>query len=348
MVEQLSGGTVKGPWTPEEDRRLCEAVAKYKTNWVKIAAFVGSRCGDQCSSHWRQALNPSINYCDWTKEEDEQLLQAVRHHGTNWSTIATFHTPERTTLALKNRYWKLRALLTKSREQAATQSRSSADDESEDDDAEEDDDDDVEEEVIGVHPDPYVQSVGKCSDRTSRPALCYPSDPVKFPHAWNEPAHGKNAAQSETQSPLVTPKSWLGGLVDDQPLEDGGGTQLYCHGDMFDITSSNGEAMSLDFGMLDGTMAIGAEPAHAGNALGEALERSGPDSPKLGPITPQSMSNKSEPMPIDPDLEKIGTGPGLRQVSISLACTTGELSHVMSLIAGTGLNLSIKIDSSHR
>jgi hypothetical protein len=36
------------------------------------------------------------------------LLHAVLSHGTNWSTIAASHTPQRTTLALKNRYSKLR------------------------------------------------------------------------------------------------------------------------------------------------------------------------------------------------------------------------------------------------
>ncbi|PSR79895.1 hypothetical protein BD289DRAFT_415144 [Coniella lustricola] len=104
----LAGSTSKGAWTPEEDRQLIEAVEKYGTNWTKVAAAVGTRCGDQCSGHWRHVLNPNINYCDWTEEEDEQLLNAVRVYGTNWSTIAAFHTPQRTTLALKNQYWKLR------------------------------------------------------------------------------------------------------------------------------------------------------------------------------------------------------------------------------------------------
>lgn len=67
-------------------------------------------------------------------------------HGTNWSTIATFHTPERTTLALKNRYWKLRALLTKSSKQATARSRSSGDDDSNDEEGEEEDDEEEEEE----------------------------------------------------------------------------------------------------------------------------------------------------------------------------------------------------------
>lgn len=67
-----------------------------------------SRNPDQCSSHWSQVLDPSINHCDWTPTEDTQLLHAVLTHGTNWATIASSHVPKRTTLALKNRYSTLR------------------------------------------------------------------------------------------------------------------------------------------------------------------------------------------------------------------------------------------------
>ena len=57
------------------------------------------------------------------------------------------------------------------------------------------------------------------------------------------------------------------------------------------------------------------------------------------------MSSRLEAIPIDPALERSGTEPGLHRVSISLSCSTGELGNVMSLIAGTGLNVSIKVDT---
>lgn len=65
----LAGSTAKGAWSPEEDKRLIEAVEKYGTDWIKVAGAVGTRCSDQCSGHWRHVLNPNINYCDWTPEE---------------------------------------------------------------------------------------------------------------------------------------------------------------------------------------------------------------------------------------------------------------------------------------
>ena len=100
----LAAGTAKGSWSEEEDARLTEAVWKYGFTWTHVAQAVVTRNADQCSSHWSQVLDPSINHCDWTPTEDAQLLHAVLTNGTNWATIAASHIPKRTTLALKNRY----------------------------------------------------------------------------------------------------------------------------------------------------------------------------------------------------------------------------------------------------
>ncbi|KAK0636984.1 Homeodomain-like protein, partial [Bombardia bombarda] len=100
----IAGGTAKGPWTESEDERLISAVRECGTRWSQVAKAVGSRNSDQCSSHWSQALNPDINYSDWTESEDDRLWQEVQGFGTNWITIASLHAPKRTTLALKNRY----------------------------------------------------------------------------------------------------------------------------------------------------------------------------------------------------------------------------------------------------
>lgn len=119
-----------GLWSENEDERLIAAIQRWGTNWTKVAAEVGSRSADQCSSHWNHVLDPKINYCDWTPEEvclppkqsrphmttgqtdwfhqDADLLHEVLTNGTKWAQIASYHTPTRTTLALKNRYSTLR------------------------------------------------------------------------------------------------------------------------------------------------------------------------------------------------------------------------------------------------
>ncbi|KXX81397.1 Myb-related protein B [Madurella mycetomatis] len=116
----LADGTAKGPWSEEEDERLIEAVRKHGTSWSRVAQVVRSRNPDQCSSHWSQVLNPTINYCDWIPEEDAQLLRSVLTHGTNWTKIAASHVPKRTTLALKNRYSTLRLRHKKLKDQGSS------------------------------------------------------------------------------------------------------------------------------------------------------------------------------------------------------------------------------------
>lgn len=58
-----------GLWSENEDERLIASIQRWGTNWTKVAAEVGSRSADQCSSHWNHVLDPKINYCDWTPEE---------------------------------------------------------------------------------------------------------------------------------------------------------------------------------------------------------------------------------------------------------------------------------------
>lgn len=68
-----------GLWSENEDERLITAIQRWGTNWTKVAAEVGSRSADQCSSHWNHVLDPKINYCDWTPEEVGLPLNRFDH-----------------------------------------------------------------------------------------------------------------------------------------------------------------------------------------------------------------------------------------------------------------------------
>ncbi|KAL8662075.1 MAG: hypothetical protein Q9202_005049 [Teloschistes flavicans] len=69
---------------------------------------------------------PVLRLLDWTRIEDEKLLQAVQEYGTNWTTIASTALTNRTTLALKNRYSALRAKVLQIRDTSKSQAKSAA------------------------------------------------------------------------------------------------------------------------------------------------------------------------------------------------------------------------------
>ncbi|KAI0007212.1 hypothetical protein F4779DRAFT_619834 [Xylariaceae sp. FL0662B] len=93
-----------GTWSPAEDGRLREAVAKHGTRWVAVANEVGTRNGDQCAKRWNENLNPDLDHSPWTAREDKLLLHLVEVYGHNWKFMANGFLEARAPLALKNRY----------------------------------------------------------------------------------------------------------------------------------------------------------------------------------------------------------------------------------------------------
>jgi hypothetical protein len=81
----------KNVWTPEEDQRLKAAVQAHGTdNWPMIATLVGGgRTRSQCSQRWQRGIDPKIIKCNWSREEEEKLLEAVALHGSKaWTKIS--------------------------------------------------------------------------------------------------------------------------------------------------------------------------------------------------------------------------------------------------------------------
>ncbi|KAH0789474.1 Myb-like DNA-binding domain containing protein [Histomonas meleagridis] len=80
------------PWTEEEDERLRAAIQVHGSdNWTIVATFVGGgRTKSQCSQRWRRVLDPKINKGNWTKEEEEKLIEAVKSFGNKaWTRISS-------------------------------------------------------------------------------------------------------------------------------------------------------------------------------------------------------------------------------------------------------------------
>ncbi|KAK8033876.1 hypothetical protein PG991_003274 [Apiospora marii] len=119
-----------------------------------------------------------------------------------------------------------------------------------------------------------------------------------------------------------------------------------------EVTTSNrssGKDMRLEFSMLsEPFMALGAyDPLKGSHRLlsstaEQPLVEGGTRPPSLDPITPQSIGSKSE---LGSDRSGIGAQWAAPGVSITFSCTAGELGNAMSLVAGTGLNVSIKVDT---
>ena len=102
--ECLDPNLKKGPWTPEEDERLLQAVGVHGTeNWPEIANKIPGRTPRQCRGHWNACLNPNLNKKEWTPEEDELLIEKQREFRNKWNVIATYF-PGRTNNSVKNRY----------------------------------------------------------------------------------------------------------------------------------------------------------------------------------------------------------------------------------------------------
>ncbi|KAI4322869.1 hypothetical protein L6164_022520 [Bauhinia variegata] len=102
---EKNNGLKKGPWTPEEDRKLIDYIQKHgHCKWRTLPKNAGlKRCGKSCRLRWANYLRPDIKRGRFSFEEEEAIIQLHSVLGNKWSTIAA-SLPGRTDNEIKN-YW---------------------------------------------------------------------------------------------------------------------------------------------------------------------------------------------------------------------------------------------------
>ncbi|KAG2155483.1 hypothetical protein DEU56DRAFT_724964 [Suillus clintonianus] len=103
-LHSLSPNVKKSAWTPEEDHLLLELYKVHSTKWSVIARHIPGRTDDACSKRYREALDPSLRRDEWSKEEDDKLLDAYSRLAGRWREVG--QELQRSGLACRNR-WRL-------------------------------------------------------------------------------------------------------------------------------------------------------------------------------------------------------------------------------------------------
>ncbi|KAK9724316.1 hypothetical protein RND81_05G063600 [Saponaria officinalis] len=96
-------GLKRGPWTAEEDHVLISFIRQHgHSNWRALPKQAGLlRCGKSCRLRWINYLKPDVKRGNFSKEEEDTIIQLHEAMGNRWSAIAA-RLPGRTDNEIKN------------------------------------------------------------------------------------------------------------------------------------------------------------------------------------------------------------------------------------------------------
>jgi len=100
-VNHINPDLRKGRWKKAEDEKLLSAVEVCGKDWGQVSRILKesdiNRSSDQCRQRYKDYLNPKLVTGDWTKEEDQKIVEGFKKYGRQWSLISS-------TLPGRNRY----------------------------------------------------------------------------------------------------------------------------------------------------------------------------------------------------------------------------------------------------
>lgn len=78
-------------WTKEDDELLFSLVKKTDPiNWHQIASNFPNKTTQQVTERWEKVLDPDLVKGNWTREEDEAIINFVRDNGCkNWTRLSS-------------------------------------------------------------------------------------------------------------------------------------------------------------------------------------------------------------------------------------------------------------------
>jgi len=87
-IKNLRPGSIKGPWSEEENKLLIEWVRKNgHKRWKKCEKIIPGRTSKQCREHWKNSLNPDLIKGFWSSEEDFLIMYFYEKCGGSWKKM---------------------------------------------------------------------------------------------------------------------------------------------------------------------------------------------------------------------------------------------------------------------
>ncbi|KAH0787090.1 Myb-like DNA-binding domain containing protein [Histomonas meleagridis] len=87
---KVSNKSKSTKWTQEEDETLLRMVSQTgNKNWNELCNYFPNKTSQQIAERWEKVVDPTLIKGNWTRQEDEIIIEFVKEHGKkNWTKLA--------------------------------------------------------------------------------------------------------------------------------------------------------------------------------------------------------------------------------------------------------------------